>query len=114
MAVSNPSQRRWALAGAANFASAGPTELCLLDPQRSAAGLALRTGKPVQSSLLNGAHDAALRLGDVAAMAAAAPATQLWLCLPLRAAEAEARKQRCRALEGALLFGLSQPKLGKR
>jgi hypothetical protein len=99
------------LVGASNFAAACETsaklELMLLDPGKSAAGLALRTRRPVQSSLLNGARQFSLQLGDVAAMAEAAPAVKLVLCLPFAPAQPRAEQEGhgVAALQGAVLLG---------
>ena len=112
VAVSNPHQRRWSLVRSANLAAGGKLELMLLDPAQSAAGLALRSGKLVQSSLLNGAAQFSARLGDVAAMVAAAPGTKYLLCLPFKPAAQQQQQQQAAprsgggALEGALLLGL--------
>jgi hypothetical protein len=103
--------------GASNFADdgSGRLELCLLDPQRSAAGLALRAGKLVECSVPSDGAKVRLQLGDVERLLEAAPGARVMLCLPLRvgaeAAPALAGDSsgRCfAALQGALLLGMKE------
>ena len=86
LAVSNPRGEGWSLVAASDLSGVGgKLELMLLEPGRSVAGLALRLGRLVQSSLAKGPQHLSFRLGDVAAMAQAAPQVKLYLCLPLLA-----------------------------
>ena len=67
--------------------------------------MALRSGKLVQCSLINGARSFAQQLGDVVSLLETAPDAKVMLCMPLMADEE--RQRSGRVLQGALLLGLN-------
>lgn len=90
---------------ASSFAAGSKLELTLLDPQQSAAGLALFTNKVLQSTISDRAAHYPVQLGDISKMVLEQPDTTHFICIPFKPAIHSDPNATC-ALEGTLLFGV--------